>query len=121
MRSGHKFLTPCDELVLHVFIVIYCFLPLVLFVVQQSFLLTQDVSFPAESFYAQLPFTGSVDVLSRFEQVEQSPSRAIPRLGDTSDTSRDESNIGEPRRPLCPKKRYKMKKVWGLLMLGSFL
>ena len=58
-------------------------------------------------------FTGLDDVLSRLEQVEQRPSRALPRLGDTTDTSGDESNIGEPRRQLRSKKTYKMMKAWG--------
>ena len=58
-------------------------------------------------------FTGLDDVLSRLEQVEQGPSRAVPRLGDTTDTSEDESDAGEPRRRLRSKKTYKMKRAWG--------
>ena len=64
--------------------------------------------------------TGLDDVLSRLEQVEQRPSRALPRLGDTSDTSVDESDIGGPRRQLRSKKTYKMKKTWGTSDVGRF-
>ena len=49
-------------------------------------------------FHADLLFTGLDDVLSRLEQVEQRPFRVLPRLGDTTDTSGDESDAGEPRR-----------------------
>ena len=71
-------------------------------------------------FHAQLLFTGLDDVLSRLEQVEPRPSRALPRLGDTSDTSGNESDIGELRRRLRSKKRYKMKKSWGKSDVGWF-
>ena len=70
--------------------------------------------------YADLLFTGLDDVLSRLEQVEQRPSRFLPRLGDTTDTSGDESNAGEPRRRLRSKKMYKMKKAWGTSDVGQF-
>ena len=53
--------------------------------------------------YAHLFFTGLDDVLSPLEQIEQRPSRAVPRLGDTSDTSGDEGEIGEPRRRMRSK------------------
>ena len=59
-------------------------------------------------------FTGLDDVLNRLEQVEQRPFRALPRLGDTTDTRGDESDVGEPRRWLGSKKTYKMKKAWGM-------
>ena len=62
---------------------------------------------------ADLLFTGLDDVLSRLEQVEQRPFRALPRLGDTTDTSGDESDAGEPRRRLRSKKTYKIKRTWG--------
>ena len=65
-------------------------------------------------------FTGLDDVLNRLEQVEQRPSRALPRLGDTTDTSGDESDVGEPRRRLRSKKTYKMKKGWGMSDVGRF-
>ena len=42
-------------------------------------------------------FTGLDDVLSGLEQVEQRPFRVVPRLDNTSDTSGDESDVGEPR------------------------
>ena len=64
-------------------------------------------------FHADLLFTGLDDVLSRLEQVEQRPSRVVPRLGDTTDTSGDESDAGEPRRRLRSKKVYRMKRAWG--------
>ena len=70
--------------------------------------------------HADLLFTGLADVLSRLEQVEQRPSRALPRLGDTSDTSGDQSDIGEPWRRLCSKKTSKMKKAWGTSDVGWF-
>ena len=65
-------------------------------------------------------FTGLDDVLSRLEQMEQGPVRAIPRLGDTTDTSGDEIDAGEPRRRLRSKKTYKMKRAWGTSDVGQF-
>ena len=65
-------------------------------------------------------FTGLDDVLSRLEQVEQRPSRALSRLGDTSDTSGDESSIGGPQRRLPSKTTYKMKRAWGTSDVGRF-
>ena len=65
-------------------------------------------------------FTGIDDVLSRLAQVEQRPSRVLPRLGDTSDTRGNESNMGEPRRRLRSKRTYKMKKVSGAIDVGQF-
>ena len=72
-------------------------------------------------FHAHLLFTGLDDVLCRLEQLEQRPSRAVPRLGDTSETSGDEINMGEPRRQLRSKRTYKMKKVWVASDVGQFL
>ena len=69
---------------------------------------------------ADLFFTGLDDVLSRLEHVDQRPSRALPRLGDTADTSGDESDAGEPRRRLRSKKTYKMKRAWGTSDVGQF-
>ena len=65
-------------------------------------------------------FTGSDDVLSQLEQVEQRPFCVLPRLGDTTDTSGDESDAGEPRRRLRSKKSYKMKRTWGMSDVGEF-
>ena len=65
-------------------------------------------------------FAGLDDVLSRLERVEQRPSRALPRLGDTTDTSGDESDIGESRRRLRSKKTYKMKQAWRMSVVGRF-
>ena len=65
-------------------------------------------------------FTGLDDVLSRLEQVEQRPSRVLPRLGNTSDTSGNDSNMGEPRRRLRSKKTYKMKKAWEVSDIRQF-
>ena len=45
--------------------------------------------------------------------MEQRPSRALLRLGDTTDTSGDESDAGEPRWRLRSEKTYKMKTAWG--------
>ena len=69
---------------------------------------------------ADFLFTGLNDVLSRLEQVEQRPSRVLPRLGDTTDTSGDESDAGEPRWRLRCKKTYKMKRAWGTSDVGRF-
>ena len=57
--------------------------------------------------HADLLFTGLDDVLSWLEQVEQRTSRALPRLGDTTDTSGDESDSGGPRRRLRSEKHTK--------------
>ena len=67
-----------------------------------------------------MQFTGLDDVLSRLDEVEQRPSRALRRLGDTSDTSGDESNIVEPRRQLRSNKTYKMKNAWRTSDVGQF-
>ena len=69
---------------------------------------------------SDLLFTGLDDVLSRLEQVEQEPLRAVPRLGDTTDTSGDESDASEPRRRLRSKKTYKMNRAWGTSDVGRF-
>ena len=71
-------------------------------------------------FHADLLFTGLDDVLQRLEQVDQRPVRALPRLGDTTDTSGDESDAGEPRCRLRSKKTYKMKRAWGTSDVGQF-
>ena len=81
---------------------------------------THNISFLWQIFHAQLLFTGLDDVLSRLEPVEQRPSRAVPRLGATSDTRGNESNMGEPQRRLRTKKTYKMKKNWGVGNVGQF-
>ena len=72
-------------------------------------------------FHADLLFTGLDDVPSRLEQVEQRLSRVLPRLGDTTDTSGDESGAGEPRRRLRSQKTYKMKRAWGTSDVGDSL
>ena len=77
-------------------------------------------SFFAKILHADLLFTGLDDVLRRLEQVEQKLSRALPRLGDTTSTSGDESDIGEPRRRLCSKKTYKMRRAWRTIDVGRF-
>ena len=58
--------------------------------------------------------------MSRLEQVEQKPSRAFPRLGDTTYTSGDESDVGEPRRRLRSKKTYKLKRTRRTSDVGHF-
>ena len=60
-------------------------------------------------FHADLLFTGLDDVLSRLEQVEQRPSHVVPRLGNTTDTSGDESDAGEPRLRLRSDKTKRIK------------
>ena len=70
--------------------------------------------------HTQLLFTGLDDVLNRLEQVKQRPSRALPQLGDTTDTSGDESDVDEPRRWLRSKKTYKMEKAWRMSDVGRF-
>ena len=52
--------------------------------------------------------------------MEQRPSRILPRLGDTTDTSGYEGNVGEPRRRLRSEKSYKMNKDWGTSDVGQF-
>ena len=52
--------------------------------------------------------------------MERRPSRALPRLGDTSDTSGDESDANEPQRRLRSEKTYKMKRTWGTSDVGQF-
>ena len=81
---------------------------------------THDIPFICQLLHARLLSTGLGEVLSRLEPVEQMPSRALPRLGDTSNTSGDESDIGEPRRRLHSKITYKMKKAWVTSDVGQF-
>ena len=88
--------------------------------IQQSFLLTIIIFLSLPDLARRLVVTGLDDVLSRLEQVQQRPFRALPQLGDTSDTSDDESNIGGPRRRLHSKKTYKVKKAWGTSDVGRF-
>ena len=70
-------------------------------------------------FNAHLLFIGLDDALSRLEEVEQMPSRAVSRLGDTSSTSGDESYMGEPRRILRSKRTYKTQKTWRASSFGQ--
>ena len=91
-----------------------------LIVVQQVFCSHSWYFFACHILHAHLLFTGLDDVLSWLEQVEHRPSRILLRLGDTSDTSGNESDMGEPRRRLRSKKTYKMKKVWGASGVGQF-
>ena len=70
--------------------------------------------------HADLLFTRLDDVLSCRQLVERRPSRVLPRLGGTTDTSGDESDAGESRRRLRSKKTYKMKKSWGTSDVGRF-
>ena len=81
---------------------------------------THDISFIREIFHAHLLFTGLDDVLSPLEQIEQMQSRAVPPLGDTSDASGDESDMGEPLRRLRSKRTFKMKKTSGASDVGQF-
>ena len=121
LRSGRKFLTPLWRVSVISFASTYCFLSFVLFVIQHNFLLTLLILFFfVHILHADLLFTGLDDILSWLEQVEQRPSRTLPRLGDTTDTSGDESDVGEPRRRLRSKKSYKMKRAWGTSDVGQF-
>ena len=52
--------------------------------------------------------------------MEQRPYRVLPQLGDTTDTSVDESDVGEPRRRLRSKKSYKLKRTWRMSDVGQF-
>ena len=70
---------------------------------------------------SHLLFTGLNDVSSRLEQVEQGPSLVVLILGDTSDTSGDETDVSEPRRIVRSKRTYKLKKVWGQALFVRFL
>ena len=106
-----------DELVL-LFTITYCFLSFALFVFQHGLLLTLVILLFVHMLHADLLCTGLDDVLSQLEQVKHMQSRVLPRLGDTSDTSGDESNAGEPRRRLRSKKSYKMKRAWGTSDVG---
>ena len=91
-----------------------------MFVFQHNLLLTLIILLFVHILHADLSFTGLDDVLSQLEQVEQRPSRVFPRLGDTTDTSGDESVIVEPRPRLRSKKSYKMKRAWGTSDVGRF-
>ena len=84
-----------------------------MFVIQRNFLLALIILLFVHILHADLLFTELDDVLSRLEQVEQRPSRAFPRLSDTTETSGDQSAVGEPRRLLRSKKSYKMERAWG--------
>ena len=99
-------------------VVIYCFLFLVLFVVQRSFWLTLMI-FPSirQIFHAHLLVRGLNDILSRLEQVEQRPSRAVPHLGGTSG---NESDMGESPRRLRSKKDIQNEKSLGASDVGQF-
>ena len=91
-----------------------------MFVVQHNFLLTLTILLFVHILHADLLFTGLDDVLSQLEQVEQMPFRALPRLGDTTDTSGDEIDAGEPRRRFCSKKTYQTKRAWVTGVVGRF-
>ena len=95
---------------------------LVFFVFQQSFFYTlmMFLSIHKSFFHEHLLFKGLDDILSRLQQVEWRPSRAVPPLGDTSDTSRDESDMGEPRRRMRSKRTTKWRKRWGPVICVGF-
>ena len=52
--------------------------------------------------------------------LEQRPLRVVPRLGDTSDTSDDEIDMGETRQKMRSKRTYKMKNGWENSDVGQF-
>ena len=70
------------------------------------------------SFVWLLP--GLDDVLGRVERMEQGLPGVVPPGSQTSDTSGDETDVGEPRRRVRRKKCFKMKKVWAASELGRF-
>ena len=118
LRSGDKFLTPLCC------ISITCFHRQKLFSFPRivcSSAHTHDIFFPfANFFHAHLLLSGLDDVLSWLEQLEQRPSRAVPRLTDTSDTSGVDCDMGEPRRRRPSKKTYKKKKTLEASNVGQF-
>ena len=63
---------------------------------------------------------GLDDVLGRVERLEQGLPGDVPSASQTSDTSGDETDVGEPRRRVRRKKGFKMKKVWAASELGRF-
>ena len=70
------------------------------------------------SLFGCLP--GLDDVLGRVERMEQGLPGVVPPASQTSDTSGDETDVGEPRRRVRRKKCFKMKKVWAASELGRF-
>ena len=52
--------------------------------------------------------------------MEQGLPGVVPPASQTSDTSGDETDVGEPRRRVRRKKCFKMKKVWAASELGRF-
>ena len=117
--AGANSWADCDELVLLFLPAHNVFFPSC-FVVQHTFLRILMILLFVHIVHADLLFTRLDDVLSRLQQVEQRPSRVLPRLGDTTGTSGDESDAGEPRRRLRTKKTYKMKRTWGTSDVGRF-
>ena len=122
MRNEHKFLIPLWRVSITCFHchILFSF-PRIIRNSAQFFARTHDMSFLCQIFQAHLLFTGLDDVLGRLEHVDQRPSSAIPRLGDTCGARGDESDMGEPRRQLRSRKTYKMKNVWGASGVGQFL
>ena len=64
--------------------------------------------------------TGLDDVLGRVERMEQGLPGAVPHASQASDTGGDETDMSEPRRRVCRKKSFKMKKVWAASELSRF-
>ena len=64
--------------------------------------------------------TGLDDVLRRLELVEQRPSHGAPQAVDTSDESRDETDVNEPQRRVRSKWTYSMRKLWAASDVGRF-
>ena len=71
-------------------------------------------------FHAYFLFKELDDVFSRLEQLEQRAFHAVPQLGDTSNASSNEGDMGEPRRRLRSKTTYQVKKTWGARDVGQF-
>ena len=62
-------------------------------------------------------FTRLTDVLGL---IEQSSSRVVPRVIETTDTGGDKTKVNEPRRRDFSKRTYKMKKIWWANDVGRF-
>ena len=111
----------CDDLV-SVFNVIYGFLLLIMFVVQQNFLLTLLI-FPCsrQIFHAHLLFTGLDDALSRLEQ--ESRGRPVLFLCWATPATQTPMRVTSviPVNDCVPKGHTKWGKLEGPVILVTFL
>ena len=117
LRNGNKLLTPLWRVNITFSASTYCFHSFVLFVVQQSFLLTLMIflSLPI------IPRTLAVHRLTRcFEPIGTIRTEAIPCSSSLGQHQWHDWRLGEPRRRLHSKKTHKMKKTWGTSDVGQF-